>query len=80
MAKKQEAEPKELKTLLESVSKQKKSKGKLADWTDAVLLKTRDRLRKAARKHRGSWSLKFYDVLQEINKEGAKRNLPAKTD
>lgn len=67
------------KTALESFYKQKKAKKQLNSWTDSVLLRIRDKLRRFARKNRGEWTLEFYEVLQEINKEAAKRKLPQET-
>ena len=49
------------------------AKGHPSEWTDAFLLKTRDKFRLAARKHRGEWSIEFYESLQEINRESLKR-------
>lgn len=68
------------KKLFEEFKKLKQSKGPMKSWTDAQLLKLRDKFRKIARKNRGEWTLKFYELLQEINKEGVKRGLPQKTD
>ena len=54
-------------------------KGDLDDWTDTLILKTRDRFRKIARKHRGDWSFRFYEYLQDLNKESTRRDLNQET-
>jgi hypothetical protein len=72
--------PKELLKLIETYQTYLKSKGTVPDWADSFLLKTRDRFRLAARKHRGQWSVEFYETLQEINKESIKRGQPLATN
>ena len=70
---------KEIKNHLSKFKTAKKSKGPIKDWTDAFLLKERDKMRKFARKHRGEWSLEFYETLQDLNKASVKRKLPQAT-
>jgi len=75
-------EPKVAKALIKLVDgfkKTVKTKGPVEDWTDKFLLSTRDRYRKAARKHREQWSIEFYETLQTINKESLKRGQKPQT-
>lgn len=60
---------------VDDYKKTAKTKGKIKDWTDAFLLKYRDKMRLAARKTRGFWSFDFYEALQNVNKESIKRDL-----
>lgn len=60
---------------MDDFKKTSKTKGKIKDWTDAFLLKFRDKMRLAARKTRGYWSFAFYEALQNLNKESIKRDL-----
>lgn len=57
----------------------KKYGSSISKWTDKQVLSIRDRMRKIARKHRGKWTLDFYESLQLINKESIKRKLTQKT-
>ena len=68
-------EEKQLDKLVQDYKKAIKTKGDIKDWTDAYLLKFRDKWRIAARKTRGSWTFDFYEILQLINKESIKRDL-----
>lgn len=68
-------ERKQLDKLVADYKKAIKAKGDIKDWTDAFLLKFRDKWRVAARKTRGNWSFDFYETLQLINKESIKRDL-----
>lgn len=52
-----------------------KSKGSLTEWSDTLLVKTRDKFRSLSRKTRGKWTLEFYEIIQKINKESFKREL-----
>lgn len=78
-ASKDDAVAKPLLKLVESFEKLSKSKGPVEEWTDKFLLSTRDRFRKAARKHRGGWNIDFYEALQTINKESLKRGQKPQT-
>ena len=57
----------------------KKKSGDFSKWTDKLVLSTRDKMRKIAKKCRGKWTLEFYESLQLINKESLKRKLTQKT-
>lgn len=67
------------KKLIDAYKKERKAKGKIRDWTDASIMKLRDRFRKLARKKRGDWTIAFYDTMQDLNKESAKRKLSQET-
>lgn len=71
--------PKALLKLINSYESCIQSKGPVSKWTDSFLLKTRDKFRLTARDHRGSWTVEFYEVLQELNKESLKRGQPVGT-
>ena len=73
-------ESKELKKLINSFQEYIEKKGPVKEWTDAYLLKVRDRYRKAAAKNRGKWCFEFYECLQGLNKESIKRGLPVEND
>ena len=60
---------------MDDYKKAAKAKGKIKDWTDAYLLKFRDKIRLVSRKTRGFWSFDFYEMLQNLNKESIKRDL-----
>jgi hypothetical protein len=64
---------KQLIKLLEVYKKLAKEKGSLKQWSDPLVLKIRNQFRQAAKKHRGEWSIEFYETLQAINKESLKR-------
>ncbi len=59
--------------LIEEYKKTIKAKGPVLEWPDAFLERVRLKYRDAARKHRGTWSIEFYETLQSINKESIKR-------
>lgn len=68
-------EEKQITKSMDDYKKTSKTKGKIKDWTDAFLLKYRDKTRLIARKTRGFWSFDFYEMLQNLNKESIKRDL-----
>ena len=71
----QTKEEKQIAKAMDDYKKTAKAKGKIKDWTDAFLLKYRDKMRLVARKTRGFWSFAFYEALQNVNKESIKRDL-----
>jgi hypothetical protein len=73
-------EEKSLTKLVDEYKKTIKTKGDLKEWSDAFLLKFRDKWRVAARKTRGHWTFDFYETLQNINKESIKRDLKPGTN
>ena len=75
MAKAQTKEEKQISKSVEDFKKTYKTKCKIKDWTDAFLLRYRDKVRLVARKTRGFWSFAFYEILQNLNKESIKRDL-----
>ncbi len=72
-------EEKQLNKLVESYVAFIDKKGIVEEWTDAAILRMRDRFRLAARKTRGCWTFDFYEALQILNKESIKRDLKAAT-
>jgi len=71
-----QAEQATAKPLLKLIDEYKlaiRAKGPVLEWPDSFLAKVREKYRDAARKHRGSWSIEFYETLQDINKESIKR-------
>ncbi len=63
-----------LSKLLDEYKQSLKAKGPVLEWSDAFLEKFQTKYRNAARKYRGSWSIEFYEALQDINKESLKRS------
>ena len=75
MPKKLTKEETQIAKAVDDYKKTSKTKGKIKDWTDAFVLKYRDKMRLIARKTRGFWSFAFYEMLQNVNKESIKRDL-----
>lgn len=79
MAVKLSKEEKKVNKSTEDYEKALSKKGDIEEWTDAFLLKFRDKMRLIARDTRGFWTFDFYEGLQAINKESIKRDLPPAT-